>query len=80
MIAKKPEIAANIIPILTGRKTEGWIPVCNTLFPSIIAAPSITGIDAINENLVAVSRVNPFNNPAKIVEPDLDIPGVIAKP
>jgi len=47
---------------------------------SRIVAPSIAGIANKNENFIASSFLIPKINEVEIVEPDLDIPGMIAKP
>ena len=46
--------------------------------PSRTTAPSIAGIYNKNEKRVANSGVNPLNSPAKIVEPEREIPGTMA--
>ena len=51
------------------------LSICPIFFISKIDAPKIIGIDNKNENLDAVFVSNPENNPADIVDPDLDIPG-----
>ena len=43
-------------------------------------APVIAGIDIKKEKLAIFSRENPHNSPAKIVEPERDIPGTTAIP
>ena len=45
----------------------------------IILAPMIIGIDRRKENLAAWLGGIPKNIPIDIVEPDLEIPGIIAK-
>ena len=44
-----------------------------------IVAPSTAGIDSINENLAAFSRLIPKANAVTMVLPLRDIPGKIAK-
>ena len=41
-------------------------------------APKIMGVDNKNENRTAPSLVNPVNNPAVIVIPERETPGIIA--
>src|SRR3990167_9529118 len=41
-------------------------------------APAITGPAKMNANLAASSLLRPKNNPAEMVEPDLEIPGIRA--
>lgn len=43
-------------------------------------APKIAGIDSKNENLAASSLLSPTNKAPTIVDPDLEIPGAMAKP
>ncbi len=43
-----------------------------------IAAPKMIGVDNKNENLAAPSLVTPINNPAVIVIPERETPGIIA--
>lgn len=45
----------------------------------ITPAPNITGMDIRNENFAASSRFNLRNKPPAMVDPDLDMPGKIAK-
>ncbi len=47
---------------------------------SSITAPIIAGIESRKENLAAVSPSSFLNIPKAIVEPDLDMPGMIAIP
>ena len=41
-------------------------------------APAMAGIASKNENLAASSEDNPIINPAQIVAPERDIPGMMA--
>ena len=80
LIANRPDIKAANTPIITIPVEISPIPNLNTSLNSNTAAPKIEGIEIKKENLVANSLLNPLNRDPTIVEPDLDIPGVIAKP
>ena len=49
-------------------------------FNSRILAPIIAGIDRRKEYRAAVSRSRPRKSPTAMVEPDLEIPGIMAMP
>ena len=45
-----------------------------------VPAPKMAGMESKNEYLAAVSRSMPSSRPMLIVEPDLEIPGIMANP
>ena len=80
LIANRPDIKAANTPIIMTPVEISPVPNLNTSLNSNTAAPKIEGIEIRKENLVANSLLNPLNKDPTIVEPDLDIPGVMAKP
>ena len=80
LIAKMPEIAATIIPTITGPKLLARDAPIFPLPPSTTRDPSIEGIEIKNANSTAKSLSRRVRRPPTSVEPDLEIPGVIAMP
>ncbi len=78
MIAKYPDIPAIAAPAprLINALLSGGFDINSPNWRT--AAPSIAGIDIINENLAIFSLSTPSAIPAKIVDPDLERPGKIA--
>lgn len=78
LIAIKPEIVADIVPITKGScrslgKLDGFIIKGNI---SLIAAPAIVGTAIKNANLAASVLFRPSIIPDEIIIPDLLVPGI----
>ena len=80
VIAKYPEIAATKNPTIIGPIVDGSIPALIALGNSKIAEPSIAGIDIRKANSTANSLFKPVTRLPTIVDPDLEIPGIMASP
>ena len=70
---------AEIKPTNRGKISIFPIPSTNTDFNSTIPAKVMAGIPNKKENRAAVARSKPRNNPAVMVEPERDTPGIKAK-
>ena len=75
IIAKNPKINAKTKPTALIATIDPVIPDFAASANSNTLAPSIAGIDMINENLTANARLKPFRSPPVIVMPERDIPG-----
>lgn len=76
----KPHTAATITPTTIGPVCPGWMPALTAAGNSIMNEPSIDGIEIKKANFTAYDLSIPVTSPPNNVEPDLDIPGVIAIP
>lgn len=68
-----------IVPTKIGTMYDMWKTVSGVVWISYNVAPNIAGIANKNENLADSLLLRPNNIPVEIVEPDLDIPGMIAR-
>ena len=75
-MAIKPVRKEIIKPIKSGRK----LLTAPIFLASKIIAPNIAGKKAINENSAPFFLFQPRERVVDIVEPDLEIPGIIAIP
>ena len=72
-------MAEEIMPMRKKLRSEDpnfWAE--NTSKNFLKPAPAITGPASIKANLAASSLLRPKNNPAEMVEPDLEMPGIRA--
>ena len=79
-MARNPVSIAAIKPNSKGiAPTLGWgVSARKMRAASSVNPPTMAGIDSINENRAAVSRVKLRPRPAAMVEPERDMPGIIA--
>ncbi len=74
---RKPVVVEAMKP--AAREASGTI-VKDCSWSWSTTAPIIAGIDIRNENLPANSLSNPQKRPQAMVEPEREIPGIIARP
>ena len=78
---KKPKTAEVMIPNRAGMKLiSPRYPSSSASFPSISIEAIMAGALIIKENLAAVGLFRPVEIPPKMVDPLLEIPGIIPMP
>ena len=77
-IAKKAEIKAETKAMLKKHQADPEMADISSFKILDNDAPKIIGIDKRKENLTAASLFNLLVKPAKMVIPDLEVPGIIA--
>ena len=73
-MARKPKMAEESTPMMMLES----IPECKSVGNFKIAAPRIIGVDNRKENLAALILFKPLYNPALMLIPDLEKPGITA--